>query len=219
MSYAIRTDVPATIATGPTTTGSARPDRAGPPARTPVADNRPAYIAWALAWFVGHGAFAVDGGSNPLVDLPSFLPVTLLAAGLVAAMVVTGVVAARNARGAPKQDALPNTLSGAAWGVGFTALFLLNTALGRALGDHQVETLMWPAGSGLVVGLLYLTGGAVQRDVLQYALGAWLALISTAGVFLGTPGLYAVLALAGAGGYAAAAALEPRRRAASPAHR
>lgn len=60
-------------------------------------------------------------------------------------------------------------------------------------------------------GLLYLAGGAVARDVVQYALGTWIAVIGTAAVLLDTPGLYVVLAVAGAGGYAVAAALEPRR--------
>ncbi|MFB7274980.1 hypothetical protein [Streptomyces sp. NPDC056244] len=66
-------------------------------------------------------------------------------------------------------------------------------------------------GSGLVVGLLYLAEGAVRRNLLHYSLGTWLALTSTAALFLGTPGLYWVLTVAGGGAYAIAAALERRR--------
>lgn len=76
-----------------------------------------------------------------------------------------------------------------------------------------VETLLWPAGSGLVIGLCYLAGGAATRDVLQYALGSWLALVTGASLLLDTPSTYAVLAVLGSAGYLTAAVLEPRRRA------
>ncbi|MGX9887973.1 hypothetical protein [Streptomyces sp. NPDC002276] len=51
----------------------------------------------------------------------------------------------------------------------------------------------------LVVGLLYLAGGAVCRDRLPYVLGTWLALTSSAALFLHGATLYWVLALAGGG--------------------
>ncbi|MFG2779490.1 hypothetical protein ACGFY7_16775 [Streptomyces prunicolor] len=69
----------------------------------------------------------------------------------------------------------------------------------------------WRESSGLVVGLLYLAGGAVYRDRLQYLLGTWLALTSSAALFVHGAPLYWVLALAGGGSYLVAAALEPRR--------
>ena len=107
---------------------------------------------------------------------------------------------ARGQRGATGPAKVSGTMVGAAWLTGFTALFLLITGLGRVLGDDHLQTVVWPAGSALVVGLLYLAGGAVARDVVQYALGTWIAVIGTAAVFLDTPGLYVVLAVAGAGG-------------------
>jgi hypothetical protein len=70
-------------------------------------------------------------------------------------------------------------------------------------------------GTGLAVGLLYLGEGAARRNVLHYGLGSWLALISTAALFLGTPGLFWVLAIAGGGGYLIATFLERRRLATS----
>ncbi|WP_326829239.1 hypothetical protein OIE13_34095 [Streptosporangium sp. NBC_01810] len=62
-----------------------------------------------------------------------------------------------------------------------------------------------------MVGLIYLAEGAVHRNMLHYGLGTWLALIAAASLFLDAPGLYAVLAIAGGGGYAVAAVLERRR--------
>ncbi len=190
------------------------PAAAGPGAPGPVMDNRPVYLAWGAAWAVGYGAMALDGGPSPVVDLPGFLPSALLAAGLLGAAVVTGVATARAQRGATGAARTTGTMIGTAWAIGFTALFLLITGVSSVLGDGHAQSVLWPVGSALVVGLLYLAGGVVNRDGLQYALGTWIALVGTAATFLDTPGLHAVLATAGAGGYAVAAALEPRRIAA-----
>ena len=71
--------------------------------------------------------------------------------------------------------------------------------------------MLWPTGSGLVVGLLYLGEGAARRNVLHYALGTWLSLISTAALFLPAAGPFVVLAVAGGGAYLLATVLERRR--------
>lgn len=147
-----------------------------------------------------------------MLTLPARLPSLLLVACLVGAAVVTTVQIVRDSRGAVGDAQTAGTLVGLAWGTGFTALFLVITALARILDDHLVETVLWPTGSAVVVGLVYLTGGAVHRDLLQYALGTYLALLGGAAVFLGSPGHYAVLAVAGAPAYLVAAALEGRRR-------
>ena len=204
---------PTATSTAPRTAPSTTPDATPASARVP--DNRSPYLAWGSAWLVGQGAFAVSSGPDPLVDLPALVPVVVLATGLVAALVVTVIGAARDQRGATGEAKRTGTLIAAGWGIGFTALFLLITAAAGQTGDQHLQPLLWPAGTGLVVGLVYLLGGTAQRDLHQYALGAWLALTSTAGLFLGLPGLYWVVALAGGGAYFAAAALEPRRRAAA----
>ncbi|WP_067533580.1 ABC transporter permease [Nocardia crassostreae] len=184
-----------------------------------VLDNRLSYLGFGAAWLVGHGATALANGENPLVAMPSALPSALLVGGMLVAMIVTGVVSARAQRGATGSDAVVGNLLAASWAVGFGALFIVITALSSALNNPAVESLLWPAGSGLVVGLLYLAGGSAYRDVQQYALGSRLALISAAALFLGGVSAYWLLALAGGGAYLLAAALEPRRRAAVLAER
>ncbi|ADB33496.1 hypothetical protein Kfla_4466 [Kribbella flavida DSM 17836] len=187
---------------------------APPVHRRLVLNNRPQYVAFGLAWLVGYGLFAVTSGRSPIVSLPGLAPAALIG-GLVAAIVVTSVVAGRDQRRASPTEVLTGKLLTASWLVGFVALFLLITGVASATGDAHLQSLLWPTGSGLVVGLVYLAGGAAHRDMLQYALGTWLALISSASVFFDAPGMYWVLAVAGGGAYLAAAALEPRRRTAA----
>ena len=75
----------------------------------------------------------------------------------------------------------------------------------------DLQMTLWPTLAGFLVGVLYLGEGAARRNVLHYALGTWLALTSTAALFLGMPSLFWVLALAGGGGFVVAAVLESRR--------
>ncbi|MFE1593044.1 ABC transporter permease [Nocardia sp. NPDC058705] len=177
---------------------------------SPILDNRPIYLSFGFAWLIGHGSFALSHGTNPLLDLPDMVPTVLLGSGLLAAMVITTVVSMRAQRGATGREAVVGNLLGASWLIGFAALFFLITALGP-----DTAATLWPTGSGLIVGLLYLAGGAAYRDVLQYTLGAWLAVSSTAALFLDGAYLYWALALAGGGSYLLAAAFEPRRIAAA----
>ncbi|MFD4637314.1 ABC transporter permease [Lentzea sp. NPDC058436] len=165
-------------------------------------DNRPAYVGFALAYAVGHGLNAVS-------LKPSWLPWTLLAAGLVAGVVLSVRAGIWSQPDAARKRA--ETLLGIAWCTGFVALFLAVTGLSTAFEKPELQDVLWPAGSVLVVGLVYLAEGVARNNALHYALGSWLALVASASLFLDLRGVYAVLALAAGGGYAVAAVLERRR--------
>ncbi|MEV6960692.1 ABC transporter permease [Streptomyces sp. NPDC051207] len=182
-----------------------------PVPRHPVLNNRASYLSFGLAWLVGHGASALAYGDDPLVGMPSAVPNLLLTVGLLGAVAVTSAVTAKAQRGVRGRQAVIGNLLAGSWVIGFGALFLIITALSEALDKHEVHTLMWPTASGLVVGLLYLASGAVYRDALQYTLGSWLALASSAALFLDGANLYWALALAGGGAYLVAASREARR--------
>lgn len=189
---ALVTPVPATQATG-------------------EVDSRAAYASFASAYVLGHGAAALAKGADPVLALPGWLPLALLGAGLVAGTVQSIGAANRAQRGASKSEQFAAKLVAASWATGFAALFLVITGLTSAFGKPELQDVLWPAGSTLVVGLLYLAEGAVRRNTLHYGLGTWLALVSGTALLLPTPGLYWLLAVAGGGGYAVAAVLERRR--------
>ncbi|WP_280441828.1 ABC transporter permease [Nocardia brasiliensis] len=174
-------------------------------------DNRSTYVSFGLAYILGHGAAALSRGDDPLLALPAWLPLALLGMGFAVGTVCATRAALRAQRGAAKPDVLTGQLLGLSWAVGFGALFVAITGLTTTAGLPELQSVLWPAGSGLVVGLLYLGEGAARRNVLHYGLGAWLALVSTSALFVGMPGFFAVLAIAGGGGYAVATALEYRR--------
>lgn len=222
------TTAPASTAPAPT---AAVPNAVAPTVTVPVAvpstggdrvaappsgdvDNLPTYISFGLAYVLGHGSAALSKGDSPLLDLPGWLPMTLLGAGLAVGTVLATRAALRAQRAATDPDeVLSSKLLGAAWVTGFAALFLVITGLASTVGDPDVQNLLWPTGSGFVVGLIYVAEGSVRRNLLHYVLGTWLALTSAAALLLGDPAFYWVLTLAGGGAYALAALLERRRRA------
>lgn len=214
MSIATLASPSAAAAAANTSTGAVA---LAPTARTVEVevDNRATYISFGLAYVLGHGAAAVSQGATPLLDLPGWLPMALLGTGLAAGTVNATIAAGRAQRAATNpDDILTGKLIGAAWVVAFAALFLAITGLTNSLDAPDLQSMLWPTGSGLVVGLLYLAEGAARRNLLHYSLGVWLALTSTAALLFGTPGLYWVLTIAGGGAYAVASVLEHRRLAA-----
>lgn len=184
-----------------------------PPAAVAIGDvdSRAAYASFGLAYVLGHGASAVSLGPDPLIALPAWLPMSLLGVGLVAGTVLATLAANRAQRGASRHDILSGKLLGLSWISAFAALFLAITGLAAELGRPDLQTMLWPTWSGFLVGVLYLGEGAVRRNVLHYGLGTWLALTSGAALFFGVPSLFWVLAIAGGGGFVAAAVLESRR--------
>jgi hypothetical protein len=174
-------------------------------------DSRAAYTGFGLAYVLGHGASAISLGPDPLIALPTWLPTSLLGVGLAAGTVFAVLAANRAQRGADRHDVLSGKLLGLSWLSAFAALFLAITGLAAELDRPDLQTMLWPTLAGFLVGVLYLGEGATRRNVLHYGLGTWLALTSTAALFLGIPNLFWVLAVAGGGGFAVAAVLESRR--------
>lgn len=176
------------------------------------ADQRVSYLSFAFAYLFGHGGFAVSLGPDPLVELPLWVPLTLLGIGIVSGMVSAMRAGSRAQRGAGKEELLAEKLLGTAWATGFIALFFAITGLTTNIdipGDTQ--TALWAAGAVFVVGLINIGEGAVRGNVLHYNLGSFLALVGTAALFLSPPGPFWVISLAGSGAYLVAALLEHRR--------
>lgn len=178
-------------------------------ARTTAAiepDPRLLYGAWGLAWFVGFAAlYVARAEAGPVEVAPTVAGITHFVL-LLSALMVTGVHMARRFAGVRGLSSRIGAMYGWAWLVGFAALAAIMAGAQRAGVEDPVVGLLWSAGSGLVVGMLYLAGGALWQDRVQYGLGAWILLASGGGALAGTPSVYLVMSLAGGGGFLLAAA-------------
>lgn len=168
------------------------------------------YATWGVAWTLGFTAFALT--ASEVVAVPTWVGGIVFFALQIAAMVITTVHSTRAIRGIRGVSSEVGAMYGWSWALGFGALAFINIGLMRlGLTDEQMAVL-WPASSLLIVGVLYLAGGALWRDRFQFGLGVWMLVINAISVFAGTPANYVVLAIAGGGGFLVAAAWFVLRR-------
>lgn len=175
-------------------------------------DGRVLFGIWGAAWLVGYLVMYIglDGENRPAV----WSGVTF-ATCLMAAIIVTAVHISRRTAGMRGASSRQGTFYGMAWFLGFVLVFVLLAVVGQRSADipgsGEIVGLVANGVSALVVALLYMAGGAMWEDYRTFALGVWIAVVTTAGTLVGLPGLYLVMALAGGGGFLVAAGVEAVR--------
>ena len=155
------------------------------------------FVPWGLGYLVGFGGvwLAIRG-----VLPDAAVPPLLVVAGVVP-LVSTGITVTRSSRGLAGPSRRVVALYGWAWVLGVAALCAINLRL-TALGlPAPTLSLIWSGSALLLVGLLYLAGGALRNHLPQYVLGIWTLVTAVATVFVGYPSNFLVLALAGGGGF------------------
>jgi hypothetical protein len=155
------------------------------------------FVPWGLGYLVGFGGvwLAIRG------VLPEGVVTPLLAVAALVPLVCTGITITRSSRGLTGPSRRVVALFGWTWILGFAALCAINLRL-TALGlPGPTLSLIWSGSALLLVGLLYLAGGALRNHPPQYVLGMWTLATAVAAVFVGYPANFAVLALAGGGGF------------------
>jgi hypothetical protein len=167
------------------------------------------YATWGVAWCAGFGLLGLSATGT---GVPLALSAVVFAALMAWGLVVTAVQSRRAGRGITGSSAMAGAFYGWSWLLGFAGLGAVISATARLTQDDRVFALLWPAGSGLLVGVLYMVGAAVWREPYQFGLGVWVLLTTTTGALIGVPGLYAVMSLAGGGGFLASAAVFAVRR-------
>jgi hypothetical protein len=155
------------------------------------------FVPWGVGYLVGFGGvwLAIRG------VLPDGVVPVLLVLAAVVPLVSAGITVTRSSRGLSGPSRRVGALYGWAWILGFAALFAMNSRFAALGVPGPTLSLLWSGSALLVVGLLYLAGGALWNHVPQYVLGVWTLVTAVATVFVGYPANFAVLALAGGGGF------------------
>lgn len=170
---------------------------------------------WGVAWLVGFGAAYLAYGPNRVI--PAWLGPTLASVLIAAGMVASIGYSVTVGRGVSGGSRTSEQMYGWSWTLGFLCLAVVNSALTqRGLPSADVA-LLWSGTSLLLVGVLYLAGGALWRDWVMFGLGVWTMCSAAGAVLAGVPGNFLVLAVAGGGGFLSAALYHrvrtaPRRR-------
>ncbi|MFY0407053.1 hypothetical protein [Solicola sp. PLA-1-18] len=172
-------------------------------------DGRVIFAAWGVAWLVGYLALHATTRETAAGPSPSGLGFAVFGVLLAAALVTTVVHISRRTAGVRGESSRIGAMLGLGWAVAFVTVFAVMAAVMRSeVADGPMAGVLANTIPCLVVGVLYLGQGAAWQERTQFALGAWICLVTAAAAFVGVPDLYLVMALAGGGGFLVGAAAE-----------
>ncbi|MCL3861625.1 hypothetical protein [Actinotalea sp. K2] len=175
-------------------------------------DGRLLFGVWGVAWLLGFGLLWSVSRDEPLLDLSIGIALAIFTALLLSAVVITTIHTATRSVGVSGASATQGAMYGWAWFLGFGGIGALGYALGRLDVEPATLSTVMTVASTLLVGALYMAGGAIWQDRNQFALGAWIALSSIAAAVVGFPHLLLLMSLAGGGGMLIGAVAEAARR-------
>jgi hypothetical protein len=172
---------------------------------------------WGAAYLLGFGAVFLTYPTAVPLRLPGMAAAVLVGVLFASATVTSIAVGVRAGRGLRGPSQAAGAMYGCSWTLGFCALAAVNIGVSRMGLSEDAVTVLWSGSSLLLVGVLYLAGGALFQDRFQYGLGVWMLISGAGSVYAGVPGNFAVVSLAGGGGLLLTAgyfALRPPRPAA-----
>jgi hypothetical protein len=158
------------------------------------------YGAWGLAWLAGFGISYVTDAD--ILHLSPGVAITVVAATFALAVVISIVQGVRAGRGVRGPSERTGAMYGFSWMIAFIGMGLLLAGISM---PEEIASVIYPAAFVLLTGAMYLFGGTLWNDRIQYALGTWLIVVAAASTFIGHPGNYLALAIGGAGGLLAIA--------------
>lgn len=153
------------------------------------------YVVWAVAWAVGFGALWITQGVGALDVLPTVLGWIVFAASLIIAIVWSAIVGIRaGSDGIRGRSQLQGMLYGFSWTISMIAAAMLIAGLQRNGLSQELANVLYPGLYVFLVGVLYLSGGALFRTVPMYIVGALLIVTAVVATFVGAPNHYLVYA-------------------------
>jgi hypothetical protein len=179
--------------------------------RGTLPDGRLLYLVWGIAWGVGYTVLWTS--SRATGSSPSGTAFAIFFVGIAAAVAVTIVHSVTRASGTRGPSARVGAMYGWGWTLGFVSYPLIVGGIADAGASDEVIALLANALACVVVGMMYLAGGACFGDLRLYLLGVWILLVGGAATDAGMPGTYLVLATAGGGGFLLMALVEALLRA------
>ncbi|SDB90135.1 hypothetical protein SAMN05216410_0805 [Sanguibacter gelidistatuariae] len=177
--------------------------------RSTQVDGRVLFGLWGVAWLLGYlGLYLTANGSLPggratpegvLTPAPlAFTVFALLIAGAMAATIVYSIRAGAGVQGVSSRT---GAMYGWSWCIGFVGMSVILGGLVNAGASDEVIILAANALACLVVGIMYMAGGALWQDTRQYILGIWIIAVAAIALYVGLPNTYLVMAVLGGGGF------------------
>ncbi|WP_262106865.1 hypothetical protein [Arthrobacter sp. Marseille-P9274] len=174
-------------------------------------DDAMVYLIWGLAWLVGYGGLhGARFGWLPLAPEQAML---IFGACILVALVSTVVIITRQSRGIRGHSSFLGAVYGGGWALGFMTMGALGGVVVAMTDDYWLRSMAFNGIAILIVGLMYMAGGAMFNDRNQAVLGVWFLVVNIVSLLAGPVHFLTVLAVLGpAGFFAAALAGTVRRR-------
>jgi hypothetical protein len=166
-----------------------------------IPDPRLLLWPWGFAWLIGFGLYFLRFGPDEhiYVDMPEFLPLTVLLTVMTLAGITTGIVGARAGRQVSGPTSRQGAMYGFTWSVAFIGMAVLLSRVSSLL-PTPTANLLWAGAMVALLGALHMAGGALWDDRVLYVLGVSISVVNVIGIIIG-PGWHAlIVALFGGGG-------------------
>lgn len=177
--------------------------------------SRILYLIWGCVFLLGFLPPALAFGPDPVVGIPRALALGLFFGAIGIGVALSIVVTARFARGLGGSSSRRGAMYGTAWALAFVGVTALTAQLERIAMDRDLLGVLVNGVAMLLVGALYMAGGAAWLDRTQFTVGAVISGVTTLALVVGFPAYYWIMCL-GAGGVFLAAAAVSRRSTPAP---
>ena len=170
-------------------------------ARRLMPDPRLLLWPWGLAWLIGFGVFFLRFGPDEqvFVDMPDYLPLTVLLGLITLAGITTGVVGARAGRQVSGPSSRQGAMYGFTWSVAFIGMAVLFSRISDLLPVPDAN-LLWAGAMVALTGALHMAGGALWNDRVLYILGLSISVVNVVGIIIGAGWHALIVAVLGGGG-------------------
>lgn len=172
------------------------------------------YFAWGTAWLVGYGA--LHGARYGWLPLSSVAALIVLFSVLAAAMVVSAVLVVHSTAGIRGASSVQGAIYGWTWALAFVVVGLLSGVVADSISDEDLRGLIINSIAILVVGMMYMLGGALWRDIPMTVMGIWFLVVNVVAMALGREHYLMVFMTLGVLGFYAGAVVEFVRSRRSP---
>jgi hypothetical protein len=168
------------------------------------------YLIWGFAWLLGYGS--MHGARFGWLPLSAGASLTVFAACITVALSTTVYIVTRQRRGIRGHSSFVGAMYGGAWALGFIVMGALAGVVGGAVDDFWLTGMIINGIALLIVGLMYMVGGAMFNDKSQARLGIWFLVVNLAAILAGPENFVTVCFILGPLGFFAGAVAEFRRR-------
>ncbi|WP_051441993.1 hypothetical protein [Arthrobacter sp. H14] len=165
-------------------TAMALADETAAKARQSLYPHTPAlYFIWGTAWLIGYGA--LHGARYDWLPLTETAALLVHLSVLVAAAVFSAVLGIRSSIGLRGSTALQGAIYGWSWALGFVVVGLLSGIIATAIQQPDLRGLIINSMAILLVGVMYMLGGALWHDMAMVAMGIWFLVVDVVAMILG----------------------------------